>query len=77
MYRSDVSLYTNLPAQKSNHSIDKSRWAYLPTKQAYDEAFKIQAVKLGREIPFSKAAKELGINIDIPKVNSGLSGVLW
>ncbi|TGY84995.1 transposase [Petralouisia muris] len=33
-------------------------------KKVYDEEFKIQAVKLGREIGFSKAAKELGINTD-------------
>lgn len=33
-------------------------------KRAYDNEFKIQAVKLGREIGFSKAAKELGINAD-------------
>ena len=33
-------------------------------KKVYDEEFKIQAVKLGREIGFSKAAKELGVNID-------------
>ena len=33
-------------------------------KRKYDTEFKIQAVKLGREIGFSKAAKELGINID-------------
>jgi len=33
-------------------------------KNVYDKEFKIQAVKLGREIGFSKAAKELGINID-------------
>ena len=31
-------------------------------KKVYDEEFKIQAVKLGREIGFSKAAKELGVN---------------
>lgn len=29
-------------------------------KKVYDGEFKIQAVKLGREIGFSKAAKELG-----------------
>ena len=28
----------------------------------YDKEYKIQAVKLGREIGFSKAARELGIN---------------
>ncbi len=33
-------------------------------KKVYGEEFKIQAVKLGREIGFSKAAKELGINTD-------------
>ena len=33
-------------------------------KKVYDKEFKIQAVKLGREIGFSKAAKELGVNID-------------
>ena len=33
-------------------------------KKVYDEEFKIQAVKLGREIGFSKAAKELGVNTD-------------
>ena len=33
-------------------------------KKAYDKEFEIQTVKLGREIGFSKAAKELGINID-------------
>ena len=33
-------------------------------KKVYDKEFKIQAVKLGREIGFSKAAKELGINMD-------------
>ena len=33
-------------------------------KKFYDNEYKIQAVKLGREIGFSKAAKELGVNID-------------
>lgn len=33
-------------------------------KKVYDKEFKVQAVKLGREIGFSKAAKEPGINID-------------
>lgn len=33
-------------------------------KKVYDEEFKIQAVKLGREIGFSKAAKEIGIHAD-------------
>lgn len=33
-------------------------------KKVYDKEFKIQAVKLGREIGFNKAAKELGGNID-------------
>ena len=34
-------------------------------KKMYDKEFKIQAVKLGREIGFSKAAQELGVNTDI------------
>ncbi len=33
-------------------------------KKVYDIEFKVQAVKLGREIGFSKAARELGINVD-------------
>ena len=33
-------------------------------KKAYDKEYKIQAVKLGREIGFSKAASELGISVD-------------
>ena len=33
-------------------------------KKVYDKEFKVQAVKLGREIGFSKAAKELGMNVD-------------
>ena len=33
-------------------------------KKAYDNEFKVQAVKLGREIGFSKAARELGVNTD-------------
>ena len=33
-------------------------------KKVYEKEFKIQVVKLGREIGFSKAAKELGINTD-------------
>lgn len=33
-------------------------------KKVYDSEFKIQAVKLGREIGFSKAAKELDVNVD-------------
>ena len=33
-------------------------------KKVYDKEFKIQAVKLGRKIGFSKAAEELGVNID-------------
>ena len=33
-------------------------------KKVYDKEFKVQAVKLGREIGFSKAAKELGISVD-------------
>ena len=34
-------------------------------KKVYDQEFKVQAVKLGREIGFSKAAEELGINVDM------------
>lgn len=33
-------------------------------KKMYDKEFKIQAVKPGREIGFSKAAQELGVNTD-------------
>lgn len=33
-------------------------------KKVYDKEFKVQAVKLGRKIGFSNAAKELGINVD-------------
>ncbi len=33
-------------------------------KKNYDKGYKIQAVKLGKEIGFSKAARELGINTD-------------
>lgn len=33
-------------------------------KKGYDNEFKVQAVKLSREIGFSKASKELGINAD-------------
>ncbi len=33
-------------------------------KKIYDKEYKIQAVKLGREIGLSKAARELGINTD-------------
>lgn len=33
-------------------------------KKIYDKEFKVQAVKLGREIGFNKAAKELGISVD-------------
>lgn len=33
-------------------------------KKVYDKEFKIQAVKLGREVGFTVAAKELGINVD-------------
>ena len=33
-------------------------------KKAYDKEYKIQAVKLGREIRFSRAAAELGISVD-------------
>lgn len=34
-------------------------------KKVYDKELKVQAVKLGREIGFSKAAEELGINVDM------------
>lgn len=34
-------------------------------KKVYDKEFKIQVVKLGREIGLSKAVEYLGINIDI------------
>lgn len=37
-------------------------------KKVYDQEFKIQAVKLCREIGFSKAAKELGVNINVIKL---------
>ena len=33
-------------------------------KNSYDDEYKVQAVKLGREIGFKKAAVELGINVD-------------
>ncbi len=33
-------------------------------KKTYDKEYKIQAVKLGREIGFGKAARELGVNTD-------------
>ena len=33
-------------------------------KKIYDKEFKVQAVKLGREVGFSKAATELGIPTD-------------
>ena len=33
-------------------------------KKVYDEEFKIQAVKQGREIGFGKATIELGVNVD-------------
>ncbi len=33
-------------------------------KKTYDKEYKIQAVKLGREIGMSKAARELGIKTD-------------
>ena len=38
--------------------------AKMVQKKVYDKEFKVQAVKLGREIGFSKAAEELGINVD-------------
>lgn len=34
-------------------------------EKVYNKKFKIQAVKLGREIRFHKAAEELRINLDI------------
>lgn len=33
-------------------------------KKVYDKEFKVQAVKVGREISFSKADKGIGINVD-------------
>ena len=33
-------------------------------KKKYDKEYKVQAVKLGREVGFSKAAQELGISVD-------------
>lgn len=33
-------------------------------KKVYDKEYKVQAVKLGREIGISKAARELGVNVD-------------
>ncbi len=33
-------------------------------KKTYDKGYKIQAVKLGREIGFGKAARELGVKTD-------------
>lgn len=33
-------------------------------KKIYDKEFKVQAVKLGREIGFSKAAAELSVKVD-------------
>lgn len=33
-------------------------------KKIYDKEFKIQAIKLGREIGFAKAAEKLGIKKD-------------
>lgn len=33
-------------------------------KKVYDNEFKVQVVKLGAEVGFSKRAKELGINTD-------------
>ena len=33
-------------------------------QKKYDNEYKVQAVKLGREIGFSKTAKELGISVD-------------
>ena len=33
-------------------------------KKAYDKEYKVQAVKLGREVGFNKAAQELDISVD-------------
>ena len=33
-------------------------------RKRYDKEYKVQAVKLGRKIGFSKAARELGVNVD-------------
>ena len=33
-------------------------------KKIYDKEYKVQAIKLGREVGFSKAAEELGIPTD-------------
>jgi len=33
-------------------------------KKTYDKEYKVQAVKLGREIGYSKAARELGVKVD-------------
>ncbi len=36
----------------------------MAAKKTYDKEYKIQAVKLGREIGFGKASRELGVNTD-------------
>ena len=36
----------------------------MTVKKSYDKEYKAQAVKLGREIGFSKAAAELNVNVD-------------
>ena len=36
----------------------------MAAKKSYDKEYKVQAVKLGREIGFVKAAKELDVNVD-------------
>ena len=36
----------------------------MAAKKTYDTEYKVQAVKLGREIGFSKAARELKVNPD-------------
>ena len=36
----------------------------MAAKKTYDTEYKVQAVKLGREIGFSKAARELNVNAD-------------
>jgi len=38
--------------------------SHMTVKKSYDKEYKAQAVKLGREIGFSKAAAELNVNVD-------------
>ena len=51
----------------------ENRVCKMTQKKVYDKEFKVQAVKLGREIGFSKAAKELEF-ISIPSMD-GISGL--